>query len=341
MDTENESIASRVGRRRRIRPEAREELENKLIGETIKFGNEEEASTMSDAAAADEAARLAEITWMQTARDNAVITDPDFLTVIENVMNLRVESQIPSALFDSGFQSWEDLEHLDHSQVEALMWWPPHKDRDRTEAQKPTNMNGLACLRQFIRYMDTKREDGNNWSDIRNFDKTEFKEFRRTPQGREAVIASAPVTSIDKQQVLKDWLKRKRNPSDYEILSKDSQYPQWLIKFHATIQIHHVADVLDENFNPRNIIDTSDQQVWKEKQVFMWGVFTRVLQTNMGQYIIKRNLKDKDAREVWFALKRHYTDSDAKAIVADTIWKEINKMNFSEASGSRVLNYLN
>ena len=346
MDTEDESIAERVGRRRRIRTEVREELEDKLIGETINFGTEEEESlnednedvstTMSDTAAAAEASRLAEVTRMKTDRDNAVITDPDFITAIESVMNLRIDSQIPQALFDSGFQDWEDLEHLDHSQVETLMWWPPHKDRrTTTEAEKPTNLNGLACLRQFIRYMDTKRDNSDDWSDIDNFDKTEFKAFRRTPQGREAVIASAPVTSKDKEQVLKEWLKRKRNPSDYEILNKDSQYPQWLIKFHATIQTHHVADVLDENFNPKNIIDTSDQQLWKEKQVFMWAVFTRVLQTNMGQYIIKRNLKDKDAREVWFALKRHYTDSDAKAIVADTIWKEINKMDFSEASGSR------
>ena len=30
---------------------------------------------------------------------------------------------------------------------------------------------------------------------------------------------------------------------------------------------------------PKNIIDTSDQQIWKEKQVFMWAMFTRVLQT--------------------------------------------------------------
>ena len=346
MDTGDESIASRVGRRRRTRTEAREELENKLIEETIKFGTDEEdslnenedegTSTMSDTAAAAAAARLAEIARMQTDRDNAVITDPDFMTAIETVMNLKIKSQIPQALFDSGFQTWEDLEHLDHSQVETLMWWPPHKDRrTTTDAEKPTNLNGLACLRQFIRYMDTKRDNSDNWSDIENFDKTEFKAFRRTPQGRQAVIASAPVTSKDREQVLKEWLKRKRNASDYEILNKDSQYPQWLIKFHATIQSHHVADVLDEKFNPKKIIDTSDQQIWKEKQVFMWAVFTRVLQTNMGQYIIKRHLKDKDAREVWFELKRHYTDSDAKAIVADTIWKDINRMNFSEASGSR------
>ena len=48
MDTEDESIARRVGRRRRIGTEAREELEDKLIGETIKFGTEEEDSLNED-----------------------------------------------------------------------------------------------------------------------------------------------------------------------------------------------------------------------------------------------------------------------------------------------------
>jgi len=97
MDTGDESIASRVGRRRRTRPEAREELEEDYLNE------DEGTSTMSDTAAAAEAARLAEIARMQMDRDNAVITDPDFMTAIETVMNLKIESQIPQALFDSGF----------------------------------------------------------------------------------------------------------------------------------------------------------------------------------------------------------------------------------------------
>jgi len=289
----------------------------------VNYEVEEETASMSDPAALAEAARLTESTRLQTARDTAVITDSDLKTAIETVMNIRIVSEIPRALFDSGFQSWEDLEHLHHSQVDILMWWPPNKDRMiATDKEKPSNLCDLACLRQFIRYMDTKRDTGRNWSDIGNFDKTEFKEFRRTPQGRESVIASAPITSLDKQQILRDWCERERTTSDYEILTKDSQYPQWLIHFHAFIRLHHVADVIDKDFDSKNIIDTSDQQLWKEKQDFMWAVFTRVLQTNMGQYIIKQHLKDNDAREVWFALKRYHTDLDAKAIVADVSGKK-------------------
>ena len=333
METEEESVANRTRQQRRTREET---LEENLFGNTTLFEEEEEEDITTMALTAEEI-RAAETQRLQDARNNAVITDPDLINAIVNVMNLTMKSEIAYALFDSGYETWEDMQFFDHAQVDKLMWWPPHKDRTvQADKETPGNMNAVTCLRQFIRYIKTKEDPDNPiWFEIGNFDKTEFYKFRCTPAGKEAVFASAPTTSADRAQVLKEWLKRKRGTTEYEVLNEDSQYPQWLIKFRAIVHTHHAMDVINEKFNPKNIVDTSDQILWQEKQAFMWAVFTKVLQTNIGQYIIKRNLEKMDAREVWFALKKHHTASDAKEIDADTLWKELNSMNFSQESGTR------
>ena len=102
METEEESVANRTRQQRRTREET---LEENLFGNTTLFEEEEEEDITTMALTAEEI-RAAETQRLQDARNNAVITDPDLINAIVNVMNLTMKSEIAYALFDSGYETW-------------------------------------------------------------------------------------------------------------------------------------------------------------------------------------------------------------------------------------------
>ena len=103
----------------------------------------------------------------------------------------------------------------------------------------------------------------------------------------------------------------KREGSAYSTL-KDRRY---FDKFHRdlfiTAKSHDVSEILDPNFTPGS--SPEEQELFEDKQVFMYKVFNETLLTDMGRTKVRKYLKTTDAQAVWKEYSEYMTTSSKGA----------------------------
>ena len=114
-------------------------------------------------------------------------------------------------------------------------------------------------------------------------------------------------TSITSQQLLTFKKGIKRDITEYPIIKDDTYFNG----FHRTVSIttrsHDCEDILNPEFRPLNKPDSIE--LFNHKQIFMYKVFNRSLQSDMGKTIVRKYAKTLDAQQVWSEYLNHMTTS--------------------------------
>ena len=70
-----------------------------------------------------------------------------------------------------------------------------------------------------------------------------------------------------------------------------------------TATTHSCEEVLDVHYLPRH--DEDCQELFQQKQYFIYSVFNKVLQSDMGITIVRRHAPTLDAQSVWREFESH------------------------------------
>ena len=121
-----------------------------------------------------------------------------------------------------------------------------------------------------------------------------------------------PESSIDSLQLLTFKKGIKREITEYPIIKDDTYFNG----FHRTVLItaksHDCQDILDPKFRPHH--KSESIELFNHKQIFMYKVFNRSLQSDMGKTIVRKYAQTLDAQQVWKEYTHHMlTSSKGKA----------------------------
>ena len=75
----------------------------------------------------------------------------------------------------------------------------------------------------------------------------------------------------------------------------------------VTATTHSCDEVLDPYYMPGQDVDS--QQLFQQKQYFMFSVFNKVLQSDMGKTIVREHPPTFDAQSVWKEFESHMSIS--------------------------------
>ena len=104
-------------------------------------------------------------------------------------------------------------------------------------------------------------------------------------------------------QVLAFKKRIKREVSQYTILKDDKYFEAFKRNLLVTATTHDCEEILDGNYEPEN--NTDSKELFKQKKYFMYTVFNKVLQSDMGKTIVRKYGPSLDAQSVWWEFESH------------------------------------
>ena len=101
----------------------------------------------------------------------------------------------------------------------------------------------------------------------------------------------------------------KREMSQYTTLKDEKYFEAFKRNLLVTVTVttHDCEDILDGNYKPENNNDS--EELFKQKKHFMYSVFNKVLQSNMGKTIVRKYAPTLDAQSVCRDLESHMSTS--------------------------------
>jgi hypothetical protein len=75
----------------------------------------------------------------------------------------------------------------------------------------------------------------------------------------------------------------KKDQTQYEVLKDDKQFDNWERSFLAVARTHKLDEVFNEAFQPGTTQE--EQDLWQEKQRFVYSVFDLTLKTDYGKHL--------------------------------------------------------
>ena len=75
----------------------------------------------------------------------------------------------------------------------------------------------------------------------------------------------------------------------------------------VTTTIHSCEEVLDPHYMPGH--DEDSQELFQQKQYFMYSVFNKFLQSDMGKTIVRKQAPTLDAQFIWREFEFHMSTS--------------------------------
>ena len=75
----------------------------------------------------------------------------------------------------------------------------------------------------------------------------------------------------------------------------------------VTSTTHGCEEILDGDYKPENNDDS--KELFKQEKYFMYSVFNKVLQSDMGKTIVRKYVPSSDAQSVWRDSESHLSTS--------------------------------
>jgi hypothetical protein len=98
----------------------------------------------------------------------------------------------------------------------------------------------------------------------------------------------------------------KRDSSSFLVYKDEKQWDTWQRSTLALARAQDVHEVLDASYVP---VSSEDKQLFAMKQEFMYAVFERTLQTDMGKTFVRRHEADFDAQTIYVSLVEYSIQS--------------------------------
>ena len=89
----------------------------------------------------------------------------------------------------------------------------------------------------------------------------------------------------------------KREVSQYTMLKDEKYFEAFKRNLLITARTHGCEEILNGDYQPENNDDSQEQ--FKQKQYFMYSLFNKVLQNDMGKTIVRKYAPTLDAQSVW------------------------------------------
>jgi hypothetical protein len=135
-----------------------------------------------------------------------------------------------------------------------------------------------------------------------------------------AVVVAAPPSSNSFCSAIKI------NLNDYVKLKEDLQGHAFNRQLQATAASHDTMDILNPSFTP----SANDAVAFKQKQRFMYKVFSQCILTSKGKFCVQAHEKDLDAQKVYKDLHAIYADQLTIQLDATSIHSELTVMKLND-----------
>ena len=95
--------------------------------------------------------------------------------------------------------------------------------------------------------------------------------------------------------------------SQYTMLKDEKYFGTFKRSLLVTATTHGCEEMKNGNYKPEKNKDSQD--LFKQKQYFMYSVFNRVLQSDMGKTIVRKYAPTLNAQGVWNSFQSHMSTS--------------------------------
>ena len=95
--------------------------------------------------------------------------------------------------------------------------------------------------------------------------------------------------------------------SHYTTLKDEKYFEAFKRNLLVTATTHDCEEVLDGIYTPENTRES--HELFKQKKYFMYSVFNKVLQSDMGKTIVRKHAPTLDAQSVWREFETHMSTS--------------------------------
>ena len=99
----------------------------------------------------------------------------------------------------------------------------------------------------------------------------------------------------------------KREVSQYTVLKDDKYFEALKRNLLVTATTHGCEEILNGKYKPEKTCDS--QELFKQKQYYMYSVFNKVLQSDMGKTIVREYSLTLNAQAVWKDFESHMSTS--------------------------------
>ena len=235
------------------------------------------------------------------------MTDPTFTYFLEDILQLKKDSEVHVCLIQNYITSARDIAMLEEGAIDLLEYKVQSVDT-KLETSKQMAVFHRQLVRIAVDFIRMKQhENGGTITDvdILNFDRDEWENFRVKPRefrksASPTMIASTTTAfpSTPRNLELESFQKgTKRDKTQYDELKDERNFEIWKIEFLATAHSHKLEDVFNHTYVPRN---QDEIDIFQAKQSFAFSVLARTLKTDYGKILVRQYAPTRNAQRIWY-----------------------------------------
>ena len=231
-------------------------------------------------------------------------------------LGLTVDHPILLALSEESITTFNDLPMLSPEDIDDLSYTTYMENEGESTAIQNILSKGhkgwIKALIAFIRYHNIDSDEEIKLITLQEFNK--FRLSKYDPTGMKAYTTNKTKTTkgnkvLNSAEIFKKTIKRDK--SHYTILREDKQWDKWNRSTIATARTHDCDHVFDINFVP---IGEEQQELFDEKQKFIYSVFEEKVLTNTGKALVRKYERSFDAQKIYKGLLAYSKESTQATI---------------------------
>ena len=149
------------------------------------------------------------------------------------------------------------------------------------------------------------------------------------------VAAKAPAKSHSAAAEFRKGIKRDK--SHYTVLSDEKQWDEWKSLTISTIYAHGCENIISNSYSPQ---DPDEIVLFKEQNKFMFDVFTHILKTPMGRYIVRNHEHARNAQKVWADYVKFMRTSTKADIEIEDLMTALTSIRLSSSYDGTTQNFM-
>ena len=228
-----------------------------------------------------------------------------FVRLFKDIMDTEADDPIHNVFSSNSITMIPEILVMSRENINGLTY----QADDGTTITPPSHVLAkLHILKAWNNYL--LQENGLkviDWDDTNLVNEDAYDEFRlsiynpddvlnTTPPHRKSNISAAK-NSEKKHSAAAEFRKGiKRDKSHYTILSDEKNWDEWKRLTIATIYAHGCENITSKSYSPQ---EPDEIVLFQEQNKYMFDVFTHVLKTPMGKYIVRNHEHTRDAQKVW------------------------------------------
>ena len=272
-----------------------------------------------------------------TRGENAKMAYEKMITeLLEHKLDGPIDRALRNAIVNKDIRLVMNLTPMD---ISTLVY--QHKDDIKYTPLAVGYKNLIRCVQSFYWYRKGEENDiDSSWSnvDIDSFEQYRMNEFDSAdPHTRPSKITgslfSPPSqlvsrgTAEHKTLSLVDQFKKgiKRDASVFPVLKEGRQFDDWQGDFVTIAESQGLEEIIDVNYRP---LTTDGNDLFNEKQKFMYSVLRRTLKTDRGKHFVRYHENDRNAQEVYKKTVNYYLKSRKTSIESRELLSYLTSARF-------------